>query len=120
LLEAVRQLSAIQQLRHSPLIMHTIFAEATDKSAKATFRQNNSSQKKHALLWLQTTMHLKLGSNLIDLMTPNQIRPRRVQPDRVRHFLRQGLFIVFLGIACAVPVMAAPIQLPAIVEPARF
>ena len=28
------------------------------------------------------------------------------------------LFAVLLGVACAVPVMAAPIQLPAIVEPA--
>jgi len=41
-----------------------------------------------------------------------------MQPDRVRQFLRQGLLTVFLGLACAVPVMAAPIQLPAIVEPA--
>ena len=41
-----------------------------------------------------------------------------MQPDRVRQFLRQGLLTVFLGLGCAVPVMAAPIQLPAIVEPA--
>ena len=33
-------------------------------------------------------------------------------------FLRQGLLAVLLSIACAMPVMAAPIQLPAIVEPA--
>ncbi|HVN96847.1 MAG TPA: VOC family protein [Syntrophales bacterium] len=32
--------------------------------------------------------------------------------------LRHGLLAVLLGVACAVPVMAAPIQLPAIVEPA--
>jgi predicted enzyme related to lactoylglutathione lyase len=51
-------------------------------------------------------------------MTPDQISPQRIQPDRVRLFLRQGLLALFLGIACAVPVMAAPIQLPAIVEPA--
>jgi predicted enzyme related to lactoylglutathione lyase len=38
--------------------------------------------------------------------------------DRVRHFLRQGLLAALLGVLCAVPVMAAPIQLPAIVEPA--
>ncbi len=63
-------------------------------------------------------MHLKHGSNLIDLMTPNQISPQRMQPDRFRQFLRQGLLTVFLGLAFAVPVMAAPIQLPAIVEPA--
>ncbi len=63
-------------------------------------------------------MHLKQGSNLIELMTPNQISPQRMQPDRVGHLLRQGLLTVFFGIVCAVPVMAAPIQLPAIVEPA--
>lgn len=63
-------------------------------------------------------MHLKHGSNLRDLITPNQISPQRMQPDRVRHFFRQGLLAVLLGVACAMPVMAAPIQLPAIVEPA--
>lgn len=63
-------------------------------------------------------MQLKHGSNLIDLITPNQISPQRMQPDRVRHFLRQGLLALLLGVACAAPVMAAPIQLPAIVEPA--
>ena len=63
-------------------------------------------------------MHPQHSSNLIDLITPNQIGPQRMQPDRVRHFLRQGLLAVLLGVACAVPVMAAPIQLPAIVEPA--
>jgi hypothetical protein len=36
----------------------------------------------------------------------------------MRDFLRQGLLAVFLGVACVVPVIAAPIQLPAIVEPA--
>ncbi len=41
-----------------------------------------------------------------------------MQPDRVRHLLRQGLLVILLGVACAVPVMAAPIQVPAIVEPA--
>jgi len=30
-----------------------------------------------------------------------------------------GLLVVLLGVACAMPVMAAPIQLPAIVEPAN-
>lgn len=60
----------------------------------------------------------KHSSNLIDLITPRQISPQGMQPARVRHFLRQGLLAVLLGVACAVPVMAAPIQLPAIVEPA--
>ncbi|MGC2063116.1 MAG: VOC family protein [Thermodesulfovibrionales bacterium] len=57
-------------------------------------------------------------SNLTDLITPNQISPQRMQPDRAVHFLRHGLLAVILCIACAVPVMAAPIQLPAIVDPA--
>jgi len=63
-------------------------------------------------------MHQQHSSNLIDLITPNQISPQRMQPDRAGHFLRQGLLAALLGVACAVPVMAAPIQLPAIVEPA--
>jgi hypothetical protein len=41
-----------------------------------------------------------------------------MQPDRAGRFLRQVSLAVFLCIACAVPVMAAQIQLPAIVEPA--
>ncbi len=41
-----------------------------------------------------------------------------MKPDRIRHFLWQGLLALLLGIACAVPVMAAQIQLPAIVQPA--
>jgi predicted enzyme related to lactoylglutathione lyase len=41
-----------------------------------------------------------------------------MQPDRAGRFLRQVSLAIFLCVACAVPVMAAPIQLPAIVEPA--
>jgi len=41
-----------------------------------------------------------------------------MKPDRTIRFLRQVSLAVFLCVACAVPVMAAPIQLPAIVEPA--
>ncbi len=67
---------------------------------------------------METMMHRQHRSTLIDLINPNQISPQRMQPDRVKHFLRQGLLAVLLGVACAVPVMAAPIQLPAIVEPA--
>jgi hypothetical protein len=40
-----------------------------------------------------------------------------MQPDRAGHFLRRGLLAVLLCVACAVPVMAAPVHLPAIVEP---
>jgi hypothetical protein len=67
---------------------------------------------------VETTMYPQHSANLIDLITPNQISPQRMQPARSRHFLRQGLLAVFLGVLCDVPVMAAPIQLPAIVEPA--
>jgi len=66
----------------------------------------------------EATMNPQYCSNPIDLITPNQMSPQRMQPDRVRYFLRQGLLALFLGVACAVPVMAAPIQLPAIVDPA--
>jgi predicted enzyme related to lactoylglutathione lyase len=67
---------------------------------------------------VETTMHPQRSSNLIDLITPNQINPQRMRPDRARHFLKQALFAALLSVACVVPVMAAPIQLPAIVEPA--
>jgi hypothetical protein len=67
---------------------------------------------------MEITMHQQRSSNLIDLITPNQIGPQRMQPDRAGRFLRQVSLAVFLCIACAVPVMAAQIQLPAIVEPA--
>ncbi len=56
--------------------------------------------------------------NLIDLAAPNNIRPRRVQPNTIRHYFWHGLLAAFLGVAGAVPVMASPLQLPAIVEPA--
>ena len=68
---------------------------------------------------VETTMHPQHYSNLIDLITPNQISPQRMQSDRARHVLRPGLLAVLLSIAFAVPVMAAPVQLPAIVEPAK-
>jgi uncharacterized protein len=41
-----------------------------------------------------------------------------MRPDRFRYILREGLLSVFLCIACAVPVAASSIQLPAVVEPA--
>ena len=63
-------------------------------------------------------MHPQHSSNLIHLKTSNQISPQKAKPDRARHFFRQWLLAVLLCVACAVPVMAAPIQLPAIVEPA--
>jgi len=61
-------------------------------------------------------MHPQRSSNLIDSI-PNQIGPQRMQPGRAGQFLRIGLLAVLLCVACAVPVMAAPVHLPAIVEP---
>ena len=63
-------------------------------------------------------MHPQRSSNLIHLLTPNRMSPQRVQPQRAGHFLAQGLLALLLIVACAVPLMAAAIQLPAIVEPA--
>ena len=63
-------------------------------------------------------MHPQRDSNLIDSIAPNKIRPRRMQPNRARHFLKQGLLAALLGVAGAVPVMSSPLQLPALVEPA--
>ena len=40
-----------------------------------------------------------------------------MQPDRAGHFLGRGLLAALLYVACAMPVMAAPLHLPAIVEP---
>ena len=62
-------------------------------------------------------MRPQRSSNLIDSI-PDHIGPQRMQPDRAGHFLRRGLLAVLLCVACAVPVMAAPVHLPAIVEPA--
>ncbi|MCG6537250.1 MAG: hypothetical protein L7F78_21700, partial [Syntrophales bacterium LBB04] len=50
-------------------------------------------------------------------MTPSQIGPLRKQSERVGRFLRQGLLAILLTVVCAVPAMAAPIQLPPIAEP---
>lgn len=63
-------------------------------------------------------MHPQRSTNLIDSIVPIKIRPLRMQPNRARHFLKQGLLAALLGVASAAPVMASPLQLPAIVEPA--
>jgi len=63
-------------------------------------------------------MHPQCSSNLFDSIAPNMIWPRRVQPDRARHFLKQALLAALFGVGGAVPVMAYPLQLPAIIEPA--
>lgn len=63
-------------------------------------------------------MHAQRSSNPIDHIASNRISPRRMLPNRARHFLRQGLLAALLGVAGAAPVMSAPLRLPAVVEPA--
>lgn len=63
-------------------------------------------------------MHRQCGSNLIGYIAHNIISPSLMQPDRVRHFLVQALLAATFGVAGAAPVMASPLQLPAIIEPA--
>jgi predicted enzyme related to lactoylglutathione lyase len=63
-------------------------------------------------------MHPQRSSNRNNTFTPHKIMPRRIQSIRSRHFLLQGLLVAIFGVAFAVPIMASPLQLPAIVEPA--
>ena len=67
---------------------------------------------------LETTVHLQRNSNPIDLTAPDKKRPRGLLRDQNRHFFRQGLLTAFLGVMCAAPIMAAPLQFPVLVEPA--
>ena len=63
-------------------------------------------------------MHQQRSSYLTDFITQQLISAQRVQPDQRRHFLlKQWLLAILLSVACALPVMAAPVQLPAIVAP---
>ncbi len=67
----------------------------------------------------ESTMHTQHGSNLVDIKVLNQTGRRKIRHDGVRHFPWQGLLTaVLLCFACASPIAAASIQLPAIVEPA--
>jgi predicted enzyme related to lactoylglutathione lyase len=55
---------------------------------------------------------------MINSLPPNWISALRLRPNRARYLLRQWLLAAFFGVVGAVPIMAAPLQLPAIVEPA--
>jgi predicted enzyme related to lactoylglutathione lyase len=55
---------------------------------------------------------------MINSLAPNRIIAHRILTYRAKHIFRQLLFVAFLGVVGAVPIMAAPLQLPAIVEPA--
>src|SRR5664279_1370140 len=65
-------------------------------------------------------MHPQCRSNLIKInsQAPSRISAHRIWSDRAGHVLRQWLLAAFLGGVGAVPIMAAPIQLPAIAVPA--
>jgi uncharacterized protein len=68
--------------------------------------------------YVETTMHPQRSSNLIDSIALNKIRSRRMPPNQARYYFRQRLLAAIFGIAGAAPVMASPLQLPAIIEPA--
>lgn len=63
-------------------------------------------------------MHSLCSQNQIDSIVLNGIRPRKVQPNRTRHFFRQGLLAALLSVAGITSAMASPLPLPALVEPA--
>ena len=63
-------------------------------------------------------MRPQCNANLNDAISSHEIRPRRRLSGRVRHFFWQAFLGVLLGVAGAAPIMAAPLQLPALVTPA--
>jgi len=63
-------------------------------------------------------MHRQCRSNLVDATAQNAMRPRRIGPGRAGHFFGQRLLAALLGVASAAPLLASPLQLPALVEPA--
>ena len=63
-------------------------------------------------------MNTQQESNRINREAPKRNNSQRIWSGRAGHILSQGLLIAFVCGASAVPIMAAPLQLPAIVEPA--
>ncbi|MGO9445475.1 MAG: VOC family protein [Thiobacillaceae bacterium] len=53
-----------------------------------------------------------------DPITPTEMTPRKMQPNQAWHYSRLALLAALLGVAGAAPLMASPLQLPALVEPA--
>jgi predicted enzyme related to lactoylglutathione lyase len=51
-------------------------------------------------------------------ITMHTLRKSNLNNSLSGHFLRQAVLTAFFGFLCATPIMAAPLQLPAIVEPA--
>src|ERR1035437_9661888 len=67
---------------------------------------------------VEATMHLNRSANRIDPIAPNMIMQRWMQLNRVGHFIMQGLLAALLGVSGAAPLMATPLQVPSLVEPA--
>jgi predicted enzyme related to lactoylglutathione lyase len=63
-------------------------------------------------------MHSQCSSIQNITIAQNDIRPRRTPPDQVGHFLKRALLAVLFGVSGVTSVLAAPLQLPAIMEPA--
>lgn len=58
------------------------------------------------------------SANLLDPLATGSVARRRMRPNRTRNFFRLCLLSAILGVAGAAPVMALPLQMPALVEPA--
>jgi predicted enzyme related to lactoylglutathione lyase len=67
---------------------------------------------------VEVTMHSQRNTKLIDVIALHEVGPRKRLARRVRHCFWQGLLAVLLGVAGAAQVMAAPLQLPALLTPA--
>ena len=63
-------------------------------------------------------MHPQGSPNPVDSNAPNSTRPQAVQANRARHCFGQVVLAASLVVAGAAPVMASPLQLPALVAPA--
>jgi uncharacterized protein len=63
-------------------------------------------------------MYSQLRSNRIESVIVRSIRPRCIKLKQLWHCLGYGLLASFLGIAWSAEVGAAPLQVPALVEPA--
>jgi predicted enzyme related to lactoylglutathione lyase len=64
----------------------------------------------------QETMMAKRQERTRSIL-PGDMRAGRIQPERPRLFLSRGLLIACFGLAGAAPSLAAPFQLPQIVDP---
>jgi predicted enzyme related to lactoylglutathione lyase len=63
-------------------------------------------------------MRSQFRCNSFEPAAAGSIASRGISPHPLAGHLRRGLFAALLGVASATPVMAAPLQLPALVQPA--